>query len=70
MVIAQEKGCDTESRIHRNFGMMHPEGYRKAMRLMRLAAKFKLPVLSLVDTPGAYPGLTAEERGQGMGDRK
>ena len=65
MVIAQEKGCDTESRIQRNFGMMHPEGYRKAMRLMRLAAKFKLPVLSLLDTPGAYPGLAAEERGQG-----
>jgi acetyl-CoA carboxylase carboxyl transferase subunit alpha len=65
MVIAQEKGCDTESRLKRNFGMPHPEGYRKAMRLMRLAAKFKLPVLSLVDTPGAYPGLAAEERGQG-----
>lgn len=65
MVIAQEKGCDTESRLHRNFGMPHPEGYRKAMRCMRLAAKFKLPVLSLLDTPGAYPGLAAEERGQG-----
>ena len=65
MVIAQEKGCDTESRLKRNFGMPHPEGYRKAMRCMRLAAKFKLPVLSLIDTPGAYPGLTAEERGQG-----
>jgi acetyl-CoA carboxylase carboxyl transferase subunit alpha len=65
MVIAQEKGCDTESRLKRNFGMPHPEGYRKAMRCMRLAAKFKLPVLSLIDTPGAYPGLAAEERGQG-----
>lgn len=65
MVIAQEKGCDTESRLARNFGMPHPEGYRKAMRCMRLAAKFKLPVLSLIDTPGAYAGLPAEERGQG-----
>jgi acetyl-CoA carboxylase carboxyl transferase subunit alpha len=65
MVIAQEKGCDTESRLHRNFGMPHPEGYRKAMRCMRLAAKFRLPVLSLLDTPGAYAGLAAEERGQG-----
>lgn len=65
MVIAQEKGSDTESRLKRNFGMSHPEGYRKALRCMRLAAKFKLPVLSLIDTPGAYPGLAAEERGQG-----
>jgi acetyl-CoA carboxylase carboxyl transferase subunit alpha len=65
MVIAQEKGCDTESRLKRNFGMPHPEGYRKAMRCMRLAAKFNLPILSLIDTPGAYPGLAAEERGQG-----
>lgn len=65
MIIAQEKGCDTESRLHRNFGMPHPEGYRKARRCMRLAAKFKLPILSLIDTPGAYPGLAAEERGQG-----
>ena len=65
MIIAQEKGKDTESRIYRNFGMPHPEGYRKAMRCMRLAAKFDLPVLCLLDTPGAYPGLTAEERGQG-----
>lgn len=65
MVIAQEKGNDTQTRIHRNFGMPHPEGYRKAMRCMRLAAKFQLPVLSLLDTPGAYPGLSAEERGQG-----
>ena len=65
VVIAQEKGCDTESRLKRNFGMPHPEGYRKAMRLMNLAAQFHLPVLCFVDTPGAYPGLTAEERGQG-----
>ncbi|MBS0620923.1 MAG: acetyl-CoA carboxylase carboxyltransferase subunit alpha [Verrucomicrobia bacterium] len=65
MVVAQEKGCDTKSRLERNFGMPHPEGYRKAMRCMRLAAKFKIPVLSLLDTPGAYPGLAAEERGQG-----
>lgn len=65
MVIAQEKGSDTESRLHRNFGMMHPEGYRKAIRCMELAAKFNIPVLSLLDTPGAYPGLSAEERGQG-----
>ena len=65
MVIGQEKGSDTKSRLHRNFGMPHPEGYRKAMRCMRLAAKFNLPVLNLLDTPGAYPGLSAEERGQG-----
>jgi acetyl-CoA carboxylase carboxyl transferase subunit alpha len=65
VVIGQEKGSDTESRIYRNFGMMHPEGYRKALRAMELAAKFSLPVLTLIDTPGAYPGLTAEERGQG-----
>jgi acetyl-CoA carboxylase carboxyl transferase subunit alpha len=65
MVIGQEKGHDTESRIYRNFGMMHPEGYRKALRLMRLAEKFHLPIVSLLDTPGAYPGLEAEERGQG-----
>jgi len=65
MIIAQEKGRDTESRLERNFGMPHPEGYRKAMRCMRLAAKFHLPVLCLIDTPGAYAGLAAEERGQG-----
>lgn len=65
VVIGQEKGKDTESRIYRNFGMTHPEGYRKAMRCMHLAAKFHLPVITLLDTPGAYPGLTAEERGQG-----
>jgi acetyl-CoA carboxylase carboxyl transferase subunit alpha len=65
MIIAQEKGCDTQSRLQRNFGMPHPEGYRKAMRCMRMAAKFDLPVLCLIDTPGAYCGLAAEERGQG-----
>ncbi len=65
VVIGQEKGNDTESRIYRNFGMTHPEGYRKALRCMELAAKFSLPVITLLDTPGAYPGLTAEERGQG-----
>ncbi|MFZ0565217.1 MAG: acetyl-CoA carboxylase carboxyltransferase subunit alpha [Chlamydiales bacterium] len=65
MVVGQEKGNDTESRLHRNFGMLHPEGFRKALRLARLAEKFHLPVLFLLDTPGAYPGLTAEERGQG-----
>lgn len=65
VLIGQEKGNDTESRLHRNFGMPHPEGYRKALRLMKLAAKFHLPVLTLLDTPGAYPGLAAEERGQG-----
>lgn len=66
VIIAQEKGCDTDSRLFRNFGMPHPEGYRKALRVMKLAEKFHLPVLSFLDTPGAYPGLTAEERGQGV----
>lgn len=65
MLIAQEKGCDTDSRLERNFGMPYPEGYRKALRCMQLAAKFHLPVLSLLDTPGAFAGLAAEERGQG-----
>ena len=65
VIVAQEKGCDTESRLYRNFGMPHPEGYRKVLRVMKLAEKFNLPILSLIDTPGAYPGLTAEERGQG-----
>ncbi|TDE36218.1 acetyl-CoA carboxylase carboxyltransferase subunit alpha [Antarcticimicrobium sediminis] len=64
MVIGQEKGSDTKSRIRRNFGMARPEGYRKAVRLMELANKFGLPVVTLVDTPGAYPGKGAEERGQ------
>lgn len=65
MVVGQEKGNDTESRLYRNFGMLHPEGFRKALRLAQLAEKFKLPIVFLIDTPGAYPGLTAEERGQG-----
>lgn len=64
-IIAQEKGNDTESRMLRNFGMIHPEGFRKALRVMQLAEKFSLPIISLVDTPGAFPGLEAEERGQG-----
>ena len=64
MVIGHEKGNDTKSRIERNFGMARPEGYRKAIRLMDLANKFGLPVITLVDTPGAYPGKGAEERGQ------
>ena len=65
VVIGQEKGNDTETRVYRNFGYPNPEGYRKALRLMRLAEKFHLPIISLLDTPGAYPGLGAEERGQG-----
>lgn len=65
VVIGQEKGNDTESRVHRNFGMLNPEGFRKALRLMRLAEKFKLPIVSFLDTPGANPDLGAEERGQG-----
>ncbi len=64
VIIGQEKGYDTESRVYRNFGMLNPEGFRKALRLMRLAEKFHLPIISLLDTPGAYPGLEAEERGQ------
>ena len=64
LVIGQEKGEDLESRIERNFGMMRPEGYRKTIRLMKLANKFKIPVISFIDTPGAYPGVGAEERGQ------
>lgn len=64
MVIGHEKGNDTQSRIERNFGMARPEGYRKAIRLMDLADRFGLPVITLVDTPGAYPGRGAEERGQ------
>jgi len=63
-VIGQEKGSDTQSRIRHNFGMARPEGYRKAVRLMELADRFSLPVLSFVDTAGAYPGIEAEERGQ------
>ena len=64
LVIGQEKGEDLESRIERNFGMMRPEGYRKTIRLMKLANKFKIPIISFIDTPGAYPGVGAEERGQ------
>jgi len=64
MVVGHQKGRDTEQRVKRNFGMPHPEGYRKALRLMRLAEKFGLPIVSLVDTPAAYPGKGAEERGQ------
>ena len=64
LVIGQEKGDDLESRIERNFGMMRPEGYRKTIRLMKLADKFNIPIIIFVDTPGAYPGVGAEERGQ------
>jgi acetyl-CoA carboxylase carboxyl transferase subunit alpha len=64
MVIGQEKGRDTDSRLRHNFGMPRPEGYRKAQRLMRLAERFRIPIITLVDTPGAYPGIDAEERGQ------
>jgi acetyl-CoA carboxylase carboxyl transferase subunit alpha len=64
MLIGHQKGRDTREKIHRNFGMPRPEGYRKAMRLMHLAEKFGVPVLTFVDTPGAYPGIGAEERGQ------
>src|ERR1700688_1295326 len=64
MVIGHQKGRDTKENLRRNFGMAHPEGYRKALRLMRLAEKFGAPVFTLVDTPGAYPGLGAGERGQ------
>jgi acetyl-CoA carboxylase carboxyl transferase subunit alpha len=64
MVIGHQKGRDTKENLKRNFGMAHPEGYRKALRLMKLAAKFGAPVITLIDTPGAYPGLGAEERGQ------
>jgi acetyl-CoA carboxylase carboxyl transferase subunit alpha len=65
MVIGQQKGTNTKMRQMRNFGMANPEGYRKALRLMKLAEKFNKPVITLIDTPGAYPGLEAEERGQG-----
>ena len=62
MIIGHQKGRDTKSNLYRNFGMPNPEGYRKALRLMKLAAKFKRPVITMLDTPGAYPGLEAEER--------
>ncbi len=64
MVVGQQKGRDTKDKLKRNFGMPKPEGYRKAMRIMQLAAKFKRPVITFIDTPGAYPGIDAEERGQ------
>jgi acetyl-CoA carboxylase carboxyl transferase subunit alpha len=63
-IVAHQKGRDTKEKIRRNFGMPHPEGYRKAMRIMKIAAKFDMPVVTMVDTPGAYPGVGAEERGQ------
>src|SRR5207237_7705758 len=64
MLIGQQKGRDTKENLLRRFGMPNPEGYRKALRLMQLAARFRVPIVTLVDTPGAYPGLGAEERGQ------
>jgi len=64
MVIGQQKGRDTKEKINRNFGMPRPEGYRKALRLMEMAERFRLPILTFIDTPGAYPGIGAEERGQ------
>lgn len=64
MIIGHQKGRDTKSNVYRNFGMPNPEGYRKALRLMKLAEKFNIPVITLLDTPGAFPGLEAEERGQ------
>lgn len=64
MIIGHQKGADTKEKIKRNFGMPHPEGYRKALRLMKLADKFEMPIITFIDTPGAYPGKEAEERGQ------
>ena len=64
MIIGHQKGRDTTERVRRNYGMAKPEGYRKALRLMQLAEKFRLPIVTLIDTPGAYPGVGAEERGQ------
>jgi acetyl-CoA carboxylase carboxyl transferase subunit alpha len=64
MVIGHQKGRDTKEKVFRNFGMPNPEGYRKALRLMEMAERFKLPVFTFVDTPGAFPGIGAEERGQ------
>ena len=64
MIVAQEKGRGTKEKLNRNFGMTRPEGYRKALRIMKLAEKFNIPILTLIDTPGAYPGIGAEERGQ------
>ena len=64
MVIGHQKGRDTKEKVYRNFGMPNPEGYRKALRLMKMAEQFNMPVITFVDTPGAYPGIGAEERGQ------
>src|SRR5438309_4388065 len=64
MIVGEQKGRDTKQKLHRNFGMPKPEGYRKAIRLMQVAAKFHRPVITFLDTPGAYPGIDAEERGQ------
>src|SRR5690606_5988798 len=64
MIIGHQKGRDTKTNVYRNFGMPNPEGYRKALRLMKLAEKFNKPVITMIDTPGAFPGLEAEERGQ------
>ena len=64
VVVGHQKGRDTKQKLHRNFGMPNPEGYRKALRLMRTAEKFEMPIVSFIDTPGAYPGIGAEERGQ------
>ncbi len=64
MIIGQQKGRDTQEKIRRNFGMPRPEGYRKALRLMQMAERFKMPIITFIDTPGAYPGIGAEERGQ------
>ena len=64
MIIGQQKGRDTKEKVRRNFGMPRPEGYRKALRLMKMAERFKMPIMTFIDTPGAYPGLDAEERGQ------
>src|ERR1700722_9522441 len=64
MIVAEQKGRDTKQKVHRNFGMPKPEGYRKALRAMEVAAKFNRPIITLIDTPGAYPGVDAEQRGQ------
>lgn len=64
LIIGHQKGRDTKEKIYRNFGMPRPEGYRKALRVMKMAERFKLPIICLIDTPGAYPGIGAEERGQ------
>ena len=66
LILGQEKGEDLNSRLERNFGMMKPEGYRKCIRLMKLADRFNIPVISFIDTPGAYPGIGAEQRGQAI----